>query len=221
MTDRNEPPWWKRQGSVSLIAFWGVLGGLSLFILATPERPQQILQSDAPVGYRFTFEEMRLQDQGEDSSTLIYAEKATYDRRRAQVTLVAPTVIMQSTAGEDLWRTTAGQGIAEVARRTELFPSSLGDIRMETDVVIEDIANGRVLSTSGVVYYLAADRVLFSTDRTWVRTKRSRALFPYGFLMETQDGVRVRQGRPGSDLLGEYLARRQSHHDTTANRKGK
>jgi hypothetical protein len=216
MAHPDQPPWWKSQGFLSLVAFWGVLGGLSLFILATPERTQQVFRSDAPVGYRFTFENMRLQDHGQDSTTFITAKEATYDRRRAQVSLVAPAIIVQSTAGEERWRATAGHGIADVPRRTDLFPSSLGDIRMMTDVVIADVANDRILTTSGMVWYLAADQVLLSTDRTLIRG-RARTATASGFLLGTLDGRQVLvQGSSSADLTSRYRALRQSRQNKPA-----
>ncbi|MFH1739534.1 MAG: LPS export ABC transporter periplasmic protein LptC [bacterium] len=215
MSDRGASQWWQKQGVMSLLVFWGILVFLSLFILLSPERPQEVLQSKTPTGYNFTFEEMDLRDQAEDGDviTRVHAKQAEYDSKGAQVFMVAPAIIVENTAGEELWRATAQSGRADVPNVSELFPSQLGDIRLATDVWITDRATGHVLSTSGVVSYLTEHKVLVSVDKTLVRMGRGTATFPYGFLMETLKGRRITQGRPDVDLVEEFLASKESGSD--------
>lgn len=197
-------PWWSKQGYLPLIAFWGGLLGLSLFILAKPEKEQPIFQQDASVGYQFTFVDMDLKDHSKDGLVYISANKATYDRQEGSVFLENPEIRSTDKDNADQWKANGRFGVATVQQRGNLFPSSLGDVRLASDVVIAQPAANRILSTSGVVSYLFDEQILLSKDRAFVRDK-ARQTTMTGFLMGTIGERQVLlQGDTVDDMVARY-----------------
>jgi len=192
---------------VSSLAFWGGLLLIVLYILSIREEELSFPQSQGALGYYFVFKNMSLEDRSRDAVTFVNAQEAEYDPAEAQVRLVAPEVIINGTAGEEICRAIAGSGLADVPDVTELFPSTLGDIRLATDVQIhyKDKESGRpqILSTSGEVFFFPDYSVLICQDRTRVESPGGASFFlKEGFLYElTQAGRHATTGKSVKERL--------------------
>ncbi len=207
-------PWWRGRGVASSLAFWGGLLLIVLYILSVREERLSFPESQGPLGYYFVFQDMRLEDRSRDAVTFVKAQEAEYDPAEAQVRLVAPEVIIHGTAGEEICRAVAGSGLADVPDVTELFPSTLGDIRLATDVQIHYSESGqpRILSTSGEVSFFPDYRVLICQDRTRVESPGGpSAFFKEGFLFElTQAGRHVTTGKSVKERLQDIQSDRDA-----------
>ena len=205
ITPAEAIPWWRERGVRSSLGFWGGLFLMAVYILCVREEELPFPQSQGPLGYYFVFRDMRLEDRSRDAVTFVNAREAEYDPMKAQVRMVAPIVIINGTEGEEICRAIAGSGLADVPDVTELFPSTLGDIRLATDVRIhyEESGQPRVLSTSGEVSFFPDYRVLICRDRTRVESPGgSSASFKEGFLLElTQAGRHLTTGKSVEERL--------------------
>ncbi len=175
-----------------------------------------MFQENVSIGYRFTFDNMNLTDQSKDGVVYISADKATYDRQEGKVFLESPEIRSMNSDGEEQWRASGRHGTAEVQKPGNLFPSSLGDVRLASDVVIAQPAANRILSTSGVVSYLVGDQVLVSADRAYVRDLSRRSAMK-GFLMGTiGERQMLIQGNSIEQMVDRYRKIRQIRENQEA-----